>query len=331
MTASTLPVGPAGPAALPAHGPSRTQRFLTLMRREWLQHRIGWWVLLLAPTVLLLVLALYDKGLIDVQIKRGDGTAVVGSMTQLPALAQVMLLNVGVTLATVVLALLAIGFQMPGLARRDVQDRSIEFWRSLPTSHSQSIAATLLVHLLLLPWLALAVGALGSHLVGLVTVISNHGLAAWLTLPWPSLLAGLAALVMRGAWGLLLALLWLSPLLLLTMAASAWLKRWGLPVVAAAALAGVEWLDPRLPQAVVRPALERLLHEAVRAVQAVPSVEQVRLNGHDDVAEWLLGLPAWAARDAASALSALASPAFVAALAVAAAGFALLVWRRRVH
>ena len=32
-----------------------------------------------------------------------------------------------------------------------MQDRSIEFWRSLPTSHVQSVGATGLTHLLVLP------------------------------------------------------------------------------------------------------------------------------------------------------------------------------------
>src|SRR5207237_518348 len=40
-----------------------------------------------------------------------------------------------VTLLVTAVVWLAVAFQMPGLARRDVQDRSIEFWSSLPVGH----------------------------------------------------------------------------------------------------------------------------------------------------------------------------------------------------
>ncbi|MFS9605847.1 hypothetical protein, partial [Klebsiella pneumoniae] len=46
-------------------------------------------------------------------------------------------------------------FQLPGLARRDMQDRSIEFWLSLPGRSSESVAATVLAH----GWLAPLGGA----------------------------------------------------------------------------------------------------------------------------------------------------------------------------
>jgi hypothetical protein len=75
---------------------------------------------------------------------------------------------------------------------------------------------------------------------------------AWATgSPCPGALMLLAhglALLARTALGLVLATLWLSPLILLTMVASAWLKRWGLPalVAALALLAGV--LDKLLRQ-----------------------------------------------------------------------------------
>jgi ABC-2 type transport system permease protein len=39
-----------------------------------------------------------------------------------------------------------------GSPRRDHGDRSIEFWLSLPSGHGESLAAPMLVHLLLVPW-----------------------------------------------------------------------------------------------------------------------------------------------------------------------------------
>ena len=58
-----------------------------------------------------------------------------------------------VVLGITVVALL---IQTPGLARRDRQDRSIEFWLSLPTSHAASVAAPVLMHLVLVPLLFFA-------------------------------------------------------------------------------------------------------------------------------------------------------------------------------
>jgi hypothetical protein len=41
--------------------------------------------------------------------------------------------------------------QSGGMARRDCQDRSIEFWRSLPVPDGAAVGATVLMHLVLLP------------------------------------------------------------------------------------------------------------------------------------------------------------------------------------
>jgi hypothetical protein len=76
--------------------------------------------------------------------------------------------------------------------------------------------------------------------LSLLTVARFASLGDWFTLPWGRCSAATGA-AGRTALGLVLATLWLSPLILLTMAASAWLKRWGLPAVVAglALLAGV--------------------------------------------------------------------------------------------
>jgi hypothetical protein len=116
--------------------------------------------------------------------------------------------------------------------RRDHADRSIEFWLSLPTSHSESLAAPLLVHLLLVPAAALLAGLACGLVVSLVTVGRVVSLGEWFSLPWGSLAMGMAALVARVMAGLPLATLWMLPLLLAAMLANAFFKRWGLPVLA---------------------------------------------------------------------------------------------------
>lgn len=301
-------------------------RFFTLMKREWMQHRIGWLVVMAVPTLLMLVLSLFDgRGL---QLKIDGDAAVISELYQLPVALQTVGWSFATGLLTFVLACLAVLAQLPGLARRDVQDRSIEFWRSLPTSHVQSVGATVLMHLLVLPGLALMAGVLGAQLVALVAISSHLGLGAWLTQPWWMLLPAMLVMTARMLLGLLLAVAWLSPLLLLTMAASAWLKRWAVPVVVATLVVGVQWLDHQLPVAVVKPALDRIGSEAMNALLATNSLKALHFDGPEGLAAALPDLPALLLRDAAQVLGNTASPAFVAALLVGAAGFGLLVLRR---
>lgn len=300
--------------------------FLTLIRREWMQHRLGWLVLMLAPSLLLLLLSLVDGGL-TVQID--DSTLHLPKMGQTPALLQTALLSTVVAGITFGVALLAMAIQLPGLARRDQQDGSAEFWTSLPIGHAQGVSALLLTQILLLPWLALVAGLAGGLLVSAATVIASHGLMAWLQQPWGLLAAAAVALLGRVSLGLLLAAAWLSPLLLLPMAASAWLKRWGVPAVVVAGLVGTLLIDRRLPAPVVQPALQRLGSEALQALLRLePLNPRVALQDRD-WPSFLAGLPAQLLDEAVALLGRAASPAFVLALAGGALGFALLVLRRQ--
>ncbi len=305
----------------------RFQRLRSLMLREWLQHRTGWGVLMVLPAVAMLVLGLFDGHGVQLTVN-GDEHS-IAAINALPSALQTVGWSVATMATTFVLAALAVLAQLPGLARRDVQDRSIEFWRSLPTSHVQNVAALLLMHLLVLPGLALMVAMVAGQLVALVAIASQQGLLAWLKQPWWTLLPALLAVSTRALLGLLLAVAWLSPLLLLTMAASAWLKRWALPVVVVVTLLGVHWLDPRLPMPLVKPSLDRIGQEAINALLATRTFQGAHLEGPADVVAALPQLPALLLRDAAQLLSNAASPAFIAALAVAALGFGLLVLRRQ--
>ncbi len=305
----------------------RFTRFRTLLLREWMQHRTGWLVLMALPTLLALGLGLLDGRGLDLRLDSSD--VPLGALSQLPLLLQALGWTVGTLGLALLLVSLTVLAQLPGLARRDQQDRSIEFWRSLPTSHAQGIGATLLMHLLLLPAAALTAALLGAQVVLLLTVVLHHGPLAWLQLPWgllvPSLLMGAARLWL----GLLLGVLWLAPLLLLTMAASAWLKRWAVPVVAVASLLGVYWLDARLPQPVVGPAFNRIGSEALYALLAPDLFDGPHAIALGALPSAAAGLPALLWQDSLRVLASAASPAFFAALAGAALGFGLLVLRRR--
>jgi len=304
----------------------RFTRFHTLLLREWMQHRTGWLVLMALPTLLMLGLSLLDGQGLAVD---GDNEVHIGQLSQQPLVLQTL----GWSVATAGLALLLVGLtvlaQLPGLARRDQQDRSIEFWRSLPISHVQGSGATVLMHLLLLPAAVVTAALLGAQLVALLFIVLHHGPLAWLQQPWGLLLPSLLLGALRLWLGLLLGVLWLSPLLLLTMAASAWLKRWAVPVVVAVSMLGTFWLDKRLPVPLVGPAFRRIGTEALYALLAPDLFDGPRRLMQGDMLTAVQGLPGALIQDILRVLASAATPAFLVALAGGALGFALLVLRRQ--
>ncbi len=294
------------------------KRFQTLLLREWMQHGRGWLILMAVP--LLLATLLLTFGSIHIDGPEDGAAPPAAALAGMAMLATPGLLLAIVWLATVL--------QASGLARRDQQDRSIEFWLSLPVGHTQSITATLLMHWLLMPWLAVAVGMLGGQVMALLLVAKLHSVGAWLALPWGALLMAALAFAARMALGSLLALLWLSPLLLAAMAASAWLKRWGLPaLIASVALVGLV-ADKFYGTPIVWNTLQALGLQAAQAFHSGHNSD-MKIVTAADATDALHLAPAWALEDGLGALQALVSPLLVGALLVAAAGFMLLALRRR--
>lgn len=303
---------------------SARARFATLLQREWLQHRIGWMVITAAPVAIALLLLLV--GQLQVTIDDADVTV---RFSQVPALALATAAIVGTGVLGFLLAWASALIQSPGLARRDRQDRSIEFWLSLPVGHAESLAAPLLAHLLLFPLAALGIGLLAGHAVSLLLVARFVGLGEWLALPWGSIVLAAAAALGRVALGLLLATLWLSPLVLMVMAASAWLKRWGLPALAAGLvlLAGVT--DRAFGTPIVTDLGRELLARAARSFIVGRATGGLRFTPDSDPVQVLQAYPGWALQDGWHAIQALADPLLPLALAVSAGCFALLVRRRQ--
>ena len=293
---------------------------IPLMRREWLQHRFVWAMMMLVPLGLAVMLLSFG------QIEMGDAmenrppadvAAVMGSMTIVITAAIVFLL---VWITSV--------FVTSGLARRDHSDRSIEFWLSVPTGHAESYAAPLLVHLLLAPAAALLVGLAGGYVMSLLVVSRFLGVTEWLALPWGQVILATVALAGRVLAGLPLATLWLSPLIMLALLANALFKRWGLPVLAVGLGLGGVVLKYVFGQPLLSQALARLSSEAATAL--LGASQQPPTGDRPSAVEMLGALPGWAAHDLGAAVSAAASPAMLAAVAVAAALFAALVyWRRQ--
>jgi ABC-2 type transport system permease protein len=289
-------------------------RFNTLLLREWMQHHRGWLVLMLALP--LIVLAVVPFGSVEIG---------AGEMGPMPALA-LMLAAMAATPAIVLgITAVSLAVQAPGLARRDRQDRSIEFWLSLPTSHSASVGATVLMHFVLVPLLALAVGAAFGWAIGFALVWKGLGAGAAFGLPWGSLaIVGIAGLL-RAALGVVLAVGWLMPVVLLTMAASAWFKRWGVPLLGIGLGVGHKLLTSVYGITAIGDTFTGLLLNARGALfHELPQ----RNRGTAPTLDTLAHAPGWLFSDGLGALRDLGQPLFVFALAASAACFALLVLRR---
>lgn len=289
------------------------QTFKTLLLREWMQHQRGWWLLGGVPLILMLVGLTFGTVSLD-----GDE----------PPIGLLLIMGFGYAMGVVALAGLAVAIQAPGLARRDQQDRSIEFWLSLPVGHWTATGATLLSHLWLFPLMALGLGLLGSVLVAPFFVARGFGVAALLDLPWGHVALVYAAGALRQIVGLVVAMGWAAPVLLLTMAASAWLKRWGLPVVAAVLGPGSALLKHAYglpqPQDLLAALWERFTQALVPGLSEVTKL-QAELVVKGDLAQ----LPSWLMDDLGHVLAQLASPLFVGAVAFSVGCVWLMVLRRQ--
>jgi ABC-2 type transport system permease protein len=288
-----------------------------LILREWLQHRFGWMLMAVVPTAIALLTMSFGQLQFDAEVAGSKGAAVM-------ALAS---LGGGIGLHLVIFALTAL-IIVSGIARRDHADRSIEFWLSLPTGHAESLAVPLLVHLILAPLAALAVGVVSGLLVSLVLVTRVAGFGEWLAMPWGALLVGAFAIAARLALGLVLAMLWLSPLILATVLLTAWFRRWGLVILAVGIGLGSVIMDRIFGQPILSQVLTELLTRAGRSLANTGGSNLVAEEA-ESLSVVLGQIPTWALRDGADALQLAASPLMVGALLVAAGCFAgLVMWRR---
>ncbi|MEJ6003376.1 hypothetical protein [Paucibacter soli] len=290
-------------------------RFLTLLQREWMQHHKGWLMLILIPP--LLVLLIMPFGHVETDVSSAPimaAAAVALGATAISGFAISWLVSV---------------FQIPGLARRDQQDRSIEFWLSLPGTHTESIAATVLMHVVFVPVLALAMSAGLGLVMAAAVVIKVGDLAALTEVSWLGLsIAGVVG-VLRLGFGVLLMSLWLAPIYLGLMAASAWLKRWGAPALIVATLTIGNLLNKVYDNPIVWRLLQAQADGAGRAMLDANKELERAVDGPASLQQFIGEISSWALHDALAALAQLASPHLFGGLMVAAGCFALLVLKRR--
>jgi len=297
------------------------KNLLPLMRREWLQHRFAWTLLMLVPLALAVVPMSFGTVEFDSEMAQ-----------RAPPELALMVASISILVSAAVIFLLVWVtsiFIATSLPRRDHADRSVEFWLSLPTGHAESYAAPLLVHLVLAPAAALLVGLLGGYAISLLLVARFVGFGEWLALPWSSVLPGTLAVVARVMAGLPLATLWLSPLILLAMVCNAWFRRLGFPVTVVGLSLTSVLLKVVFGQPLLADSLSALGRNAGLAL-AGASGQGVTINDEMLASQALEGMGSWAWHDFLAAVHATASPLFVGALLVAAGLFVVLVlWRQR--
>ncbi|HEY8880237.1 MAG TPA: hypothetical protein VIN03_21890 [Roseateles sp.] len=281
----------------------------TLLLREWMQHKRGWLIAAFAPPLIAIALALFANPHVE------------GS-PRLPLEMIALMMTVLSGCVVYVICLLVALFQLPGLARRDSQDRSIEFWLSLPGRPSESVAATVLAHAWLAPVGGALVGALFGLPFALMALGSKLGWGTAFSLPWGEIISAAAPMLARGLAGTVLLTLWLAPLILVLMAASSWLKRLGVPVVlvgsAVAATVmhkayGIDW-----PLDVLMDWSQRINHTLVYDERGLMNALQSEATS----------LWPQMAHDLGQALADLASLQFLGWTALSAAAFALVVMKR---
>lgn len=293
---------------------------LPLMRREWLQHRFAWAMLMLVPLALAVLPLAFGSIELDDDMARRTGSdlaAMLGSIS--------IVLSAGVIFLLVWVTSL---FIITSLPRRDHADRSVEFWLSLPTGHAESFAAPLLVHLVLVPAVAMGAGLLSGYALSLLLVTRMVGFGEWLAMPWNSVVPGTLALAARVIAGLPLATLWLSPLILLAMLSTALFKRWGLPVLLVGVGIVSTLMDFVFRQPLMSETIGRLGRNAGLAL-AGASGQGLTINDEMPVAQALEGMASWAWRDLLAALREAGSPLFLGVLVVSLGLFMALVWWRQ--
>jgi ABC-2 type transport system permease protein len=206
-TNMTTPVGTASlpvPASGVAHG-GLQQTLVTLVRREFWEHR-ALWIAPLATAALLVVFALFAHGHVQIQWDNGQLPFSARQALAVSTIAQ------GVIFEALNLVMAAVlSFYLVDCLYAERRDRSIYFWKSLPVSDGLTVASKLLVAMVVVP-LGVWVLAGVTHVV-ISLVFAAHSafgqlpahLVAWNTLTW--LRVEFLLLI-----GVILGVLWYAPI-----------------------------------------------------------------------------------------------------------------------
>jgi len=231
MTTPAVTTGTAVPAGSAAPG-GLQQTLVTLVRREFWEHR-ALWIAPLATAVLLVVFVLFAHGHVHIE-GSGFGDQPFGARQALA----VSTIAQGVIFEALNLVMAAVlSFYLVDCLYAERRDRSIYFWKSLPVSDGLTVASKLLVAMIVVPlgvWVLAAVTHVAISMVsGAYSAFGQlpQHLVAWNTLTW--LRVEFLLLI-----GVILGTLWYAPItgffLLVSVLARRNAVMWalGIPVLA---------------------------------------------------------------------------------------------------
>jgi len=199
---------------------------LTLIRREFWEHR-SLWLTPLAVAGLLVLLAAFGThashgAQVAVQLD-GREQQFLDALTP-DDRSRIFGLQIGLFLVPQLLVMLVtVSFYVLDCLYTERRDRSILFWKSLPVSDTETVAAKFLTAILVVPLLAYGLALVASFVGYLLLTLRFSstpwaGLAQWNTLVWLRMQALLLA-------DTLVAALWYAPLVALLLVASAWFRK----------------------------------------------------------------------------------------------------------
>jgi ABC-2 type transport system permease protein len=191
--------------------------FLTLVRREFWEHR-ALWMAPLAVAGLLLICALPTHGAFQINVDEDVSSLGPQDKAVLFALAQW-----GLSVPHYLVMIVVVNFYLIDCLYAERKDRSILFWKSLPVSDEATVASKLFVGLIVVP--------LGTFVVALVTSLlftaiwnlrASFGHSPELVL-WDTVALFKVQILMF--LGLIVSVLWYAPLVACLLLASAWVRR----------------------------------------------------------------------------------------------------------
>jgi len=178
-----------------------------------------------------------------------------------------------------------------------------------------------LAHAFLAPLGGAVVGALFGLPIAVMMLTSKADFGMAMSVHWGEVIKAALPVLARGLAGTVPLVLWLSPLIFTLMAASAWLKRLGVPLVLVGGGVAVTVLykayDIEWPLHQLMVLNDRINHSLIQDANALKDT----LVSDGDLWAWML-------HDLGRALADLASPQFIGWALVAAAGFVLVVMKR---
>ncbi len=210
----------AAAAVPPASGvarPSAVQTTITLIRREFWEHRALW----IAPTVVGVLLVLSALPLHIGHVSFDDPAEFADPVKRRGIF---MLMVWGQSLPQYLVMSIVVSFYLLDCLYSERKDRSILFWKSLPVSDASTVISKLLVALVVVP--------LGVYLIAMATSILFQAIwaarmasgsvpdiaAAWDTVAWLKVQA-------LTLYGLVISMLWYSPLAAFLLLVSAWARK----------------------------------------------------------------------------------------------------------